>query len=103
MDHLTSFTSPLYISALLAKIFPFLFSFCLLWSYPVAEITVLTAQYVSHGCAIFSFQFGIKTMLETEEGILLLARAVDPKVPSMMIDALKLLSALCILPQPVDM
>lgn len=42
-------------------------------------------------------------MLETEEGILLLARAVDPKVPSMMIDAMKLLSALCILPQPEDM
>lgn len=37
-------------------------------------------------------------MLETEEGVLLLARAVDPKVPSMMIDAVKLLSALCILP-----
>uniref|UniRef100_A0A8C3XKR1 Diaphanous related formin 1 n=1 Tax=Chelydra serpentina TaxID=8475 RepID=A0A8C3XKR1_CHESE len=51
----------------------------------------------------FPFQFGIKTMLETEEGILLLVRAVDPKVPSMMIDAVKLLSALCILPQPEDM
>ncbi|CAI5780350.1 protein diaphanous homolog 1 [Podarcis lilfordi] len=50
-----------------------------------------------------SLMFGIKTMLETEEGILLLARAVDPKVPSMMIDAITLLSALCILPQPVDM
>ncbi|XP_034959311.1 protein diaphanous homolog 1-like [Zootoca vivipara] len=48
-------------------------------------------------------KFGIKTMLETEEGILLLARAVNPKVPSMMIDAITLLSALCILPQPVDM
>ncbi|XP_072854474.2 protein diaphanous homolog 1 [Pogona vitticeps] len=53
--------------------------------------------------AFMNNKFGIKTMLETEEGILLLARAVDPKVPSMMIDALRLLSALCILPQPVDM
>ncbi|XP_062986128.1 protein diaphanous homolog 1 [Elgaria multicarinata webbii] len=53
--------------------------------------------------AFMNNKFGIKTMLETEEGILLLARAVDPKVPSMMIDAIKLLSALCILPQPVDM
>lgn len=42
-------------------------------------------------------------MLETEEGILLLVRAMDPAVPSMMIDAAKLLSALCILPQPEDM
>lgn len=32
-------------------------------------------------------------MLETEEGILLLVRAMDPAVPSMMIDALLLLSA----------
>uniref|UniRef100_A0A8D2LK38 Diaphanous related formin 1 n=1 Tax=Varanus komodoensis TaxID=61221 RepID=A0A8D2LK38_VARKO len=53
--------------------------------------------------AFMNNKFGIKTMLETEEGVLLLARAVDPRVPSMMIDAIKLLSALCILPQPVDM
>uniref|UniRef100_A0A8C3XLD3 Diaphanous related formin 1 n=1 Tax=Chelydra serpentina TaxID=8475 RepID=A0A8C3XLD3_CHESE len=53
--------------------------------------------------AFMNNKFGIKTMLETEEGILLLVRAVDPKVPSMMIDAVKLLSALCILPQPEDM
>ncbi|KAH0618159.1 hypothetical protein JD844_017145 [Phrynosoma platyrhinos] len=53
--------------------------------------------------AFMNNKFGIKTMLETEEGILLLARSVDPKVPAMMIDAIKLLSALCILPQPVDM
>lgn len=50
-----------------------------------------------------SYQFGIKTMLDTEEGILLLVRAMDPAVPNMMIDAAKLLSALCILPQPDDM
>ncbi|XP_077166966.1 protein diaphanous homolog 1 [Paroedura picta] len=48
--------------------------------------------------AFMNNKFGIKTMLETEEGVLLLARAVDPKVPSMMTDAVKLLSALCILP-----
>ncbi|XP_061442111.1 protein diaphanous homolog 1 [Rhineura floridana] len=53
--------------------------------------------------AFMNNKFGIKTMLETEDGILLLARAVDPKVPSMMTDAITLLSALCILPQPVDM
>ncbi|KGL85389.1 Protein diaphanous 1, partial [Tinamus guttatus] len=53
--------------------------------------------------AFMNNKFGIKTMLDTDEGILLLARAVDPKVPSMMIDAVKLLSALCILPQPDSM
>nr|XP_008012934.2 LOW QUALITY PROTEIN: protein diaphanous homolog 1 [Chlorocebus sabaeus] len=53
--------------------------------------------------AFMNNKFGIKTMLETEEGILLLVRAMDPAVPNMMIDAAKLLSALCILPQPEDM
>ncbi|ETE59833.1 Protein diaphanous-like 1, partial [Ophiophagus hannah] len=53
--------------------------------------------------AFMNNKFGIKTMLETDDGILLLAKAVDPKLPTMMIDAIKLLSALCILPQPVDM
>ncbi|KAM8971907.1 protein diaphanous homolog 1 [Pelodytes ibericus] len=49
--------------------------------------------------AFMNNNFGIKTMLRADDGILLLARAVDPAVPAMMIDALKLLSALCILPQ----
>ncbi|XP_044520459.1 protein diaphanous homolog 1 [Gracilinanus agilis] len=53
--------------------------------------------------AFMNNKFGIKTMLETDEGILLLVRAMDPAVPNMMIDAAKLLSALCILPQPEDM
>ncbi|KAJ1128095.1 hypothetical protein NDU88_006474 [Pleurodeles waltl] len=53
--------------------------------------------------AFMNNNFGIKTMLDTEDGILLLAKAVDPAFPPMMIDALKLLSALCILPQPEDM
>ncbi|KAK2496320.1 hypothetical protein MC885_004935 [Smutsia gigantea] len=53
--------------------------------------------------AFMNNKFGIKTMLDTEEGILLLVRAMDPALPNMMIDAAKLLSALCILPQPEDM
>ncbi|XP_066446729.1 protein diaphanous homolog 1 isoform X2 [Eleutherodactylus coqui] len=53
--------------------------------------------------AFMNNNFGIKTMLETDDGVLLLAKAVDPAVPAMMIDALKLLSALCILPQPEEM
>ncbi|XP_044136940.1 protein diaphanous homolog 1 isoform X2 [Bufo gargarizans] len=53
--------------------------------------------------AFMNNNFGIKTVLEAEDGVLLLAKAVDPIVPVMMIDALKLLSALCILPQPEDM
>ncbi|XP_019518475.1 PREDICTED: protein diaphanous homolog 1 isoform X1 [Hipposideros armiger] len=53
--------------------------------------------------AFMNNKFGIKTMLDTKEGILLLVRAMNPAVPNMMIDAAKLLSALCILPQPEDM
>ncbi|OCT88420.1 protein diaphanous homolog 1 isoform X1 [Xenopus laevis] len=53
--------------------------------------------------AFMNNNFGIKTVLGTEDGVLLLARAVDRSVPAMMIDSLKLLSALCILPQPEDM
>ncbi|KAM4749701.1 protein diaphanous homolog 1 [Rhinophrynus dorsalis] len=53
--------------------------------------------------AFMNNNFGIKTMLDTEDGILLLARAADPHNPSMMIDSLKLLSALCILPLPENM
>ncbi|XP_057346987.1 protein diaphanous homolog 1 [Manis pentadactyla] len=53
--------------------------------------------------AFMNNKFGIKTMLDTQEGILLLVRAMDPALPNMMIDAAKLLSALCILPQPDDM
>lgn len=39
-------------------------------------------------------------MLESEEGITLLVRAINPQKPSMMTDAVKLLSAISILEQP---
>ncbi|XP_043925014.1 protein diaphanous homolog 1 [Protopterus annectens] len=53
--------------------------------------------------AFMNNTFGIKTMLKTEDGILLLARALDPKFQSMMTDAVKLLSALCIFPSDEPM
>ncbi|KAG7259717.1 hypothetical protein CRUP_026757 [Coryphaenoides rupestris] len=40
--------------------------------------------------------YGLKTMLATAEGIPLLVRAVNPRAPHMMADAIKLLSAICI-------
>ncbi|XP_072446342.1 protein diaphanous homolog 1-like [Chiloscyllium punctatum] len=46
---------------------------------------------------------GIKMMLDSEDGILLLVKAVDLSAPSMMIDAAKLLSAICVLPGPENM
>lgn len=39
-------------------------------------------------------------MLESVEGIPLLVRAIEPAVPHMMVDALKLVSAISILEHP---
>jgi len=36
-------------------------------------------------------------MLDSEEGIPLLVRAINPRVPNIMVDAVKLLSAISIL------
>nr|XP_032832995.1 protein diaphanous homolog 2-like isoform X2 [Petromyzon marinus] len=47
--------------------------------------------------AFMNNKYGIMRMLAEENGVYLLARAVDPAYPPMMADAVKLLSALCIL------
>lgn len=54
---------------------------------------------------IFSplFKYGLKSMLESEEGIPLLVRAINPRVPHMMVDAVKLLSAISILEHPENL
>uniref|UniRef100_A0AAX7T7H2 Diaphanous related formin 1 n=1 Tax=Astatotilapia calliptera TaxID=8154 RepID=A0AAX7T7H2_ASTCA len=46
---------------------------------------------------------GLKSMLESPEGIPLLTRAINPKVPHMMVDAVKLLSAISILERPENL
>uniref|UniRef100_A0A669AW17 Diaphanous related formin 1 n=2 Tax=Oreochromis niloticus TaxID=8128 RepID=A0A669AW17_ORENI len=46
---------------------------------------------------------GLKSMLESPEGIPLLTRAINPKVPHMMVDAVKLLSAISILEHPENL
>lgn len=48
-------------------------------------------------------KFGIKIMLEIEEGILLLVRVMDFVVFNMMIDVVKLFFVFCILLQLEDM
>uniref|UniRef100_A0A8C8DMW8 Diaphanous related formin 1 n=1 Tax=Oryzias sinensis TaxID=183150 RepID=A0A8C8DMW8_9TELE len=50
--------------------------------------------------AFMNNKYGLKSMLESEEGITLLVRAINPQKPSMMTDAVKLLSAISILEQP---
>ncbi|KAM9795020.1 protein diaphanous homolog 1 [Neosynchiropus ocellatus] len=50
--------------------------------------------------AFMNNKYGLKSMLETDEGIPLLVRAINPNVPHMMVDAVKLLSAISILDHP---
>ncbi|KAG2455757.1 DIAP1 protein, partial [Polypterus senegalus] len=50
--------------------------------------------------AFMNNRYGIKAMLESEDGIQLLVRAINPTVPHMMVDAVKLVSAICILDDP---
>ncbi|TRY83826.1 hypothetical protein DNTS_031966 [Danionella cerebrum] len=50
--------------------------------------------------AFMNNKHGLKAMLMSPEGISLLARAINPAVPHMMVDVVGLLSALCILDHP---
>ncbi|XP_076015765.1 protein diaphanous homolog 1 isoform X2 [Genypterus blacodes] len=50
--------------------------------------------------AFMNNKYGLKSMLESDVGIPLLVRAINPKVPHMMVDAVKLLSAISILEHP---
>ncbi|KAK2849116.1 hypothetical protein Q5P01_008950 [Channa striata] len=53
--------------------------------------------------AFMNNKYGLKSMLESEEGIPLLVRAINPRVPHMMVDAVKLLSAISILEHPENL
>uniref|UniRef100_A0A3P9AZ62 Diaphanous related formin 1 n=1 Tax=Maylandia zebra TaxID=106582 RepID=A0A3P9AZ62_9CICH len=53
--------------------------------------------------AFMNNKHGLKSMLESPEGIPLLTRAINPKVPHMMVDAVKLLSAISILERPENL
>ncbi|XP_032885737.1 protein diaphanous homolog 1 isoform X3 [Amblyraja radiata] len=53
--------------------------------------------------AFMNNKHGIKMMLESADGVLLLVKVVDPSAPAMMIDAVRLLSAICILQNPNNM
>ncbi|XP_066572371.1 protein diaphanous homolog 1 [Amia ocellicauda] len=53
--------------------------------------------------AFMNNKFGLKAMLDSDDGIPLLVRAINPKVPNMMVDSVKLLSAICILDHPENL
>ncbi|XP_052471526.1 protein diaphanous homolog 1 isoform X2 [Carassius gibelio] len=50
--------------------------------------------------AFMNNKHGLNAMLTSKEGIPLLVRSINPKVPHMMVDVVKLLSAICILERP---
>ncbi|XP_032383417.1 protein diaphanous homolog 1 isoform X1 [Etheostoma spectabile] len=53
--------------------------------------------------AFMNNKYGLKSMLESVEGIPLLVKAINPQVPHMMVDAVKLLSAISILEHPENL
>ncbi|XP_070769348.1 protein diaphanous homolog 1-like [Enoplosus armatus] len=53
--------------------------------------------------AFMNNKYGLKSMLESDEGIPLLVKAINPRVPHMMVDAVKLLSAISILEHPENL
>ncbi|KAK5864809.1 hypothetical protein PBY51_016020 [Eleginops maclovinus] len=53
--------------------------------------------------AFMNNKYGLKSMLESEEGIPLLVKAINPRVSHMMVDAVKLLSAISILEHPENL
>ncbi|XP_066524903.1 protein diaphanous homolog 1 [Hoplias malabaricus] len=50
--------------------------------------------------AFMNNKYGLKAMLSSADGIALLVKAINPSIPHMMVDAVKLLSAICIIEQP---
>nr|XP_023698655.1 protein diaphanous homolog 1 isoform X2 [Paramormyrops kingsleyae] len=53
--------------------------------------------------AFMNNKHGLKAMLTSRDGIPLLVRAINPRVPHMMADAVRLLSAICILESPENL
>uniref|UniRef100_A0AAR2JCZ5 Diaphanous related formin 1 n=1 Tax=Pygocentrus nattereri TaxID=42514 RepID=A0AAR2JCZ5_PYGNA len=53
--------------------------------------------------AFMNNKYGLKAMLHSPDGISLLVRAINPSVPHMMVDAVRLLSAICILDHPENL
>lgn len=42
------------------------------------------------------FQYGLNMMLKSKDGLVLLARSMDPEYTSMMADVVKVMAAVCL-------
>jgi len=46
----------------------------------------------------FVMQFGLMQMVAHEEALTILARSIDPRDPTCMLEAVKLMAAICLVP-----
>ena len=49
-----------------------------------------------HSYPFVSFQYGLNMMLKSEDGLLLMARSMDPGYTNMMADVVKVMAAVCL-------
>lgn len=49
-------------------------------------------------CIFLLYQVGLKQIFQHEDALNILARSVDPSVPVIMTDAVKLMAAMCLVP-----
>ena len=53
-------------------------------------------KLLSRSC--FDVKFGLMQMVAHEEALTILARSIDPRDPSYMLEAVKLMAAICLVP-----
>lgn len=59
-------------------------------------VLFLTEKYLLY--IYLYFQFGLMQMIGHEEALTILSRTVDPSDPNTMLEAVRLLAAICIVP-----
>lgn len=61
------------------------------------EVQDLCSQLEKGNTVIFCFfQYGLNMMLKSEDGLLLMARSMDPDYTNMMADVVKVMAAVCL-------
>jgi len=60
-------------------------------------VTFVSFEIVKHKL-YFDVQFGLMQMVAHEEALTILARSIDPRDPTCMLEAVKLMAAICLVP-----
>lgn len=68
--------------------------------YDVAFLNCFCLDYVLFNslCLCFIVEFGLMQIIAHEEALTILARSIDPREPSCMLEAVKLMAAICLVP-----